>query len=168
MTDYKNGLIYTIRSPHTEKIYIGSTCQRMSKRLYTHRHNYKAYKNGTSTYITSYKILELGDEYIELLEAYPCNSRIELHKREGELIREYKDICVNKIIAGRTRKEYYEDNIEHAKKYRQDNKEYIKQNKATKHMCYCGIPYRRDNIPRHNKSNRHIKYMLNPFIKMNL
>ena len=125
MTDYKKGLIYTIRSPHTDNIYIGSTCQRLSKRLYAHRDNYRSYKNGATKYMTSYKILEFGDEYIELLESYPCNSKMELHKREGELIRQYKDVCVNRCITGRTRKQYKCENKEQIKQYYQENKEKI-------------------------------------------
>ena len=34
---YKNGKIYTIRSNQCEKYYIGSTIQRLSKRLYEHK-----------------------------------------------------------------------------------------------------------------------------------
>lgn len=129
MTDYKNGLIYTIRSPHTDNIYIGSTCQRLSKRLYAHRCNYKSHKDGAIKYMTSYKILEFGDEYIELLETYPCNSKIELHKREGELIREYRNVCVNVCVAGRAKKQWKIENKEHVikqgKEYRDLNKEKI-------------------------------------------
>jgi len=129
MTDYKKGLIYTIRSPHTDNIYIGSTCQRLSKRLYAHKSNFRKYKNGATKYITSYKILEFGDAYIELLESYPCNNKIELCKREGEVIREYKNICVNKYIAGKTLKKYYQENKEQVKQYYQENKEQIKEKK---------------------------------------
>ena len=238
MTDYKNGLIYTIRSPHTDNIYIGSTCQRLSKRLYMHRNGYNSHKNGSGKYTSSHKIIEFGDEYIELLETYPCNSKIELHKREGELIREYKDVCVNMCVAGRTKKQwrmenkerieqYYEDNKEHIKQYRQqyrcdnkeqikeyreknkehmkqyyqenkerykqykcDNKEQIKQyrcdnkeqiNEYSKqyyqknktryaeiHHCDCGGHYRLKHKPRHEKSKKHLNYMSNPFINMNL
>ena len=46
--------------------------------------------------------------YIELFENFPCNSKEELNKREGEIIREIG--TVNKTIAGRTHKEYYETN----------------------------------------------------------
>ena len=62
--------------------------------------------------------------YIELFENFPCNSKEELNKREGEIIREIG--TVNKQIAGRTYKEYYEDNkdemLKKMKEYRQNNK----------------------------------------------
>ena len=174
MTDYKNGLIYTIRSPHTDNIYIGSTCQRLSKRLYTHKNNFRQHKNGAIKYMTSYKILELGDEYIELLEACPCNSKIELHKREGELIREYRNICVNKSIAGRTDKQYrmenkekialvdqkrYYNNIdrehERKRKYREQNKDKFTE----RHNCECGGHYTINHKARHEKSKKHLDFM---------
>ena len=38
---YAQGKIYAIRSPSTDKIYIGSTCDTLAKRLYGHRVHYK-------------------------------------------------------------------------------------------------------------------------------
>ena len=57
------------------------------------------------------------------------NSRDELTSREGEIIRQYKSECecVNMCIAGRTDKEYYQDNKEKIKQYREENKEYLKE-----------------------------------------
>jgi hypothetical protein len=128
MPNYQNGKIYTIRSHQTENIYIGSTTQPLTKRLSKHKADYKRYnKNNNNKYYSSFKIVKYEDVYIELYELYPCNSNEELHKREGELIRELD--CVNKYIAGRTKKEYNEDNKEDIfikkKQYREDNKEKI-------------------------------------------
>jgi len=134
--DYQGGKIYTIRAPATDKYYIGSTTQTLPKRLYKHRNNLKCYQNGKYPNITSFQILELEGAYIELLELYPCNSKVELERREGELIREHRDNCVNNRIAGRTVKEYREDNKEIIKakmcEYREANKEQIKV-KAREH-----------------------------------
>ena len=80
------------------------------KKLNDHKKNYKAYLNGTYQFVTSFKILELGDAYIELLEEINCDNKNQLEKREGELIREHKNNCVNRCIAGRTKQEYYIDN----------------------------------------------------------
>jgi hypothetical protein len=136
--DYTKGKIYCIRSPNTDLIYIGSTCQKLSQRMGEHRINIK--KNN----ITSKIIFEYGDAYIELLENYPCNNKEELLKKEGEHIR--SNNCCNKCIPSRTpkeyyeqyrekikeyQKEYYEDNKEHKKEYRERNKEkqYYEDNK---------------------------------------
>ena len=62
---------------------------------------------------------------LELYENYPCNNKKELERREGEIIRQFKaDInynVINKAIAGRTHKEYTEDNkdkiLEQKKQY---------------------------------------------------
>ena len=76
--------------------------------------------------------------YIELFENFPCNSKEELNKREGEIIREIG--TVNKQIAGRTKKEYYEDNKD---KMKQHYKEYQEKNKDM--IAEKNKKYRQDN-----------------------
>ena len=95
---YNTSMIYTIRSPTTDKYYIGSTTQKLCKRFGDHKINYKKYLDAKHHFVTSYKILELGDAYIELLEEINCDNKTQLEKREGELIREHKNNCVNKRI----------------------------------------------------------------------
>jgi hypothetical protein len=116
MVNYQNGKIYKLWSPSKNIIYIGSTTQPLCKRLVVHLSNYKAYnKDNTKKYLTSYLVLECEDYKIELLEEYACNNRQQLEKKEGEHIRNNE--CCNKIIVGRTDKEYYLDNIEKIKEY---------------------------------------------------
>ncbi len=142
---YNNSFIYTIRSPHTDKFYIGSTTQKLCKRFANHKSAYNLYvNNNLKSFITSFKIIELGDSYIELLEEINCDSKIQLEMREGELIRIHKDLCVNKFIAGRTDELYYLDNIDkinqykkqyyidHADKIKQSNKQYRLNKKTPK------------------------------------
>jgi beta-N-acetylglucosaminidase len=66
-----------------------------------------------------------NDWYIELYENYPCSCRDELDKREGEVIRLIGTL--NKAIAGRSDKEYYNDNIEKIKAYLIENADKIKE-----------------------------------------
>lgn len=103
MASYANSCIYTIRSPHTDKYYIGSTRSPLRKRLYEHTNSYKVWCKTTDIvaqrYLTSYEILKYGDAYIELLEEYPCENAQQLHKREGEHIRLHSN-CVNIKMAG--------------------------------------------------------------------
>ena len=115
---YNKSMIYTIRSPHTENYYIGSTTQKLCKRFSDHNIKYKLYLDASHHFVTSFKILELGDAYIELLEDYTCDNKTQLEKREGEFIREHKDNCVNKRIEGRTKKEYTVDTKEHRQIYK--------------------------------------------------
>ena len=118
---YNKSMIYTIRSPSIDKYYIGSTTQLLCKRFGDHKINYKGYLNGTYQFVTSFKILELGDSYIELLEEINCENKNQLQKREGEFIREHKNNCVNKRIEGRTKKEHHE----YHKQYNIQNKDKI-------------------------------------------
>ena len=127
---YQRGKIYTIRSHITPLVYVGSTIEpRLSNRLGAHRRNYKQYKNNTSRYCTSYDIFEVDENcYIELYENYPCENKAQLDRREGEVIRELD--CCNKVVAGRTRGEHYQDNKgkirEREKKYYEINPEKAK------------------------------------------
>jgi hypothetical protein len=136
MPNYQQGKIYKIVSNIDDDIcYIGSTtrpllCQRMEQ----HRISYRRWKNGKRGLTTSYEMFEkYGVENcsIELIEIVPCNSKDELNKKEGEHIRNLN--CVNRCIAGRTNKEYYEANkdtiIDRHKEYYEANKDDITQHK---------------------------------------
>ena len=97
--NFQNGKIYAIRSHQTDKIYIGSTTQTLAVRFGGHKKNMDC---------SSIQILEFGDAYIELLEEFPCANKMQLNRREGELIRLHN--CLNKRIEGRTKSEHYVDN----------------------------------------------------------
>jgi hypothetical protein len=107
---YQNGLIYAIRSHQTEEVYVGSTVQTLAQRMSGHRRGFKRYRGGKGNYVTSFEILKHPDAYIELLEACPCDTKAELHRREGQLMREMP--CVNRCIAGRTHEAYRQENRE--------------------------------------------------------
>ena len=127
---YLGGKIYSIRSYLTDKIYIGSTVQRLSNRLSEHKKDFDRYNNGKLIkYVSSSEIIKYGDAYIELIEDFPCDNKEQLNRREGEFIRKNKDIIVNKRVAGQTNKEYRELNKEKKNKwlitYNENNKEII-------------------------------------------
>jgi hypothetical protein len=93
MPDYQQGKIYAIRSPHTEKVYIGSTVSSLAKRFSQH-------KRGTCG-CSSKEIIDCGDSYIELVENIPCNSKEELFRKEAQIMRETPNcinICVPKTL----------------------------------------------------------------------
>ena len=120
---YNNSMIYTIRSPHTDKFYIGSTTQKLCRRFANHKSAYDLYVKYKRNYVTSYKIIELGDSYIELLEEINCVTKTQLEMREGELIRLHKDLCINKNMAG-TR---HQINIDIANKKLQNKQDKIQK-----------------------------------------
>jgi len=108
-----------IWSPNTGKVYIGSTTQPLYKRWWEHK------SRAANRRTTANDIIDLGDAKIELIEEYPCASKNELDRREGQIIRERT--CVNMVIPGRTPAEYYQDNKERIAEYRQENKERMKE-----------------------------------------
>ena len=83
MPNYQNGKLYTIRSHQTDKVYVGSTVQELSVRMAGHRSDFKGYTKGGTNYVTSFELLKYNDAYIELIELYPCNSKVELDRGEG-------------------------------------------------------------------------------------
>lgn len=118
--NYQQGKIYSIRSHQTDQIYIGSTTQSLCRRFVKHKQ--------PTNKSNSKEILKYEDAYIELIELFPCNSKEELNRKEGEHIRASNN-CVNKRIAGRTNKEYYDTNhdkiAEQQKEYYQNNHDKI-------------------------------------------
>jgi hypothetical protein len=176
-TDYKTGYIYSIRSNKTDKIYIGSTFQRLSKRFYEHKISYKCYlKLGkTRNKCSSKEIIKYNNSYIELIKEVKVKNRQELVKYEGEEQRKNKNILVNYQLAWRTDEEkkiktreknkiYYEKNpTEHkikVKKYYNKNKLIInkRRREAPKIKCdLCDCEIRKNDFNRHLKSKKHIK-----------
>lgn len=106
MPDYSKGKIYKIVAPDGSQ-YIGSTTQTLLKRFSNHKSGYILWKDGRGHFITCYDLFVKYGIYnceIKLVEDYPCKTRHELEDREGIIIRE--SCCINKVIAGRTRKEW--------------------------------------------------------------
>lgn len=126
MVNYQDGKVYVIKSPNTDKCYIGSTTKKyLSQRMEVHRYDHQRYLDGKRWKITSFEIFEAGDAYITLLENFPCNSIDELHARERWYIENYDGNVVNKVHPTRTRKQWDQDNMDHIKsrnkKYRESN-----------------------------------------------
>jgi len=174
MPDYKNGKIYKLWSPERDEIYIGSTTQPLYARKSQHKKNLNC----------SSKILyeKYTDVRIELLECFPCDNKEELTKKEGEYIR--NNNCVNKMIAGRTKKEYNKEYLEnnktkikeqmkeyrennkekfreYDKKWYENNKEKIKERESQKYTCECGRTFRIGDKARHERSLIHSKFVGN-------
>ena len=167
---YENGKIYRIWSLDTDKIYIGSTCDTLSHRFCNHKSKYKYWKNGNRLFYSSFNLFEMvGIENckIELEHNFACNNKTELNKEEGRIQRLYKDIIVNRAIAGRTQKEYEqyhkqkikEYKQEYNKEYYQENKQEINQNQKQKHDCECGGKYTNQNKSTHFKTPKHLNHI---------
>ena len=168
MVNYQKGKIYTIRSRNSDNVYVGSTCNVLRKRIYEHKTDYKNWINGNPKYISSYEVLKDGACYIELFEKYPCNSKDELKRREGEVMRSME--CVNKKKwIGMTREEMKEHWKEYYKEYHKNR--YKKKDKKTpstynpnnpnfiRIKCECGHVVRTCMMSRHKRSGTHIYFM---------
>ena len=189
MTNYQQGKIYKIISPHTDKIYIGSTCKEyLSQRLAGHKNHFKLYqKTGKGGNLGSYELLQLGDVEIILIESYPCNTKDELTARERHWYDLNKVLAVNKYKPSITYEEklknhkelhiqnrdkeleqmanYRENNYDAIKKNKdswyQENKNRLKEKNSIKYTCECGSEYTHQNKSRHLKSKIHINLLLN-------
>ena len=127
---YDNGKIYKLWSLETNEIYVGSTIQPLHKRLYEHRSRARKQILNYALY-TEMNKFGIDTFNIELIEDYPCKSLNELQKKEGYWIRELQ-ASLNKIIAGRTSKEYRNEHKEQIYAYNktwvQANAEKVKDN----------------------------------------
>ena len=119
MPDFSKAKIYKIACNVTGLVYIGSTIQKLSKRLSNHRYDYKKYLNNKFHYVTSFKILKNDYYEIILIEDFSSKRIEQLHARERFWIENTE--CENIVIPTRTMKERRHNNKENLDKY---NKEY--------------------------------------------
>ena len=144
LNKYEKGKIYKITDLGYNKMYIGSTCENLSKRMARHRAGYNYKRKNEKKNCASFRLFDefgIDNCKIELVENYPCSSKEELFKREGFYIQ--SNDCLNKLIMGRTKKDWYEDNkeyvykkkknkqwrIENENQYKQTNRKYYDNNK---------------------------------------
>jgi len=184
MPDYQKGKIYKLWSPQgtEDEIYFGSTTDELYKRKSSH-------KNKSSLCKSKILFEKYDDVRIEIIEEYPCNNKEELLKKEGEYIRNNK--CLNQVIPDRTKKEWFQDNkeqikeyreqnkeriaeqikewrednkeaiAEYIKEYREKNKEELKEKSKEKITCECGCIITKTDLARHKKTNKHITLLEN-------
>ena len=108
MKDYSKSKLYTIRCRTDETlIYVGATIQSLCERKASHKKDSKDEKKRKRLLYSKING-DWTDWYFEPLCDFPCNNKEELSKKEGELIRQMGTL--NGRIAGRTRKEHYQDN----------------------------------------------------------
>lgn len=137
MRNYANGKIYKIWSPKTDMVYIGATTQPLSKRCYGHKIKFQYYCEGNEAcYLTSFEIIDIDPDFrMDLIEEYPCENKEQLNRREGEIILQHVN-SINRIVSGRTRKEY----------------------RTLRHFCdVCKVDVMLNHRARHEKSKTHIE-----------
>lgn len=108
--DYQNGKVYQILNYVTDDVYVGSTCQSLSKRMSKHR---GVMNNKTCKHRPLYSLMRKHGRdnfYIELIEEYPCDNKDQLRAREGFYQRERATLNIR--VEGRTTQEYNIQNKE--------------------------------------------------------
>lgn len=143
----QRGIIYAL-SNDLGQLYIGSTTEPANVRFSKHKNAYKRFRNGLPVSMCSAFTVFGGCQPNEvptmnILEELDVNTRAELLRREGHYIRENAAICVNKLVAGRTKLEHYRENAEQVKQksreYYNRNKEMIKQRRRYIRLLALGL-----------------------------
>ena len=90
--DFRKGQVYIIECQ--DKVYIGSTIKSLDEVFKEHK--------SVSNKSTSKILFELGEPTIKLLEAFSCDNKSELLKRESEIMLDYPNRVnrFNKHILG--------------------------------------------------------------------
>jgi hypothetical protein len=153
---YKEGFIYLIESADGCLKYIGSTSN-FQKRMNEHKCDYYRYVNKKFHYCSSFDIIKDPGYTSKILEKHINIMDNDLRKREGEIIRQYKG--VNKIITGRTQKEWRIDNNDKIKTYSKNYNESHKAEINKKMTCKCGGRYTKINKTHHEKSTLHKDFL---------
>jgi len=171
MVNYQLGKIYKIVDLSTDECYVGSTCQpTLAKRLQGHVRQYRQYSKGKMRFTTSFLIIANKNYDIELIEDYPCDSKVELHKRERYhttsracvnknknqgLIAELGDEAYNRLYKQEYRAKYKGKIADYRKVYNEIHKEEIRFKRTVLNHCDCGGSYQTSNKSRHMNSLKH-------------
>ena len=84
--------IYKISSGETDSVYVGSTQYELKQRLCKHRTDYKRFKAGLRTNISSFEIVQFNDAKIELV----CLCDKENRCTEEKRVQDETENCINK------------------------------------------------------------------------
>ena len=133
--------IYKITCSETGKIYVGSTCRSLRRRLVEHKR--KRGKCMTRDFI---------DPKIEMIDL--CEDREEMLLSEAFFIRQIN--CVNKVKPCPTEKE----KKEYKASWYQENAERIKQKGQVMVNCACGAKIKKCSLAAHLKSATHLNKIL--------
>ena len=153
------------------------------QQLGLHKTDFKYWKAGEKNKVNSAEIFDLygiDNCHIVLLENVECETIKDLHIKEGHYIRRLE--TVNKNVAGRTNKQYREENNEkekerhkiyhqnhktEAKEYYEKNKEKIKKSakewilkNKTIIYCDCGGHYQSYEHKKHFNTLKHLEWFM--------
>jgi predicted GIY-YIG superfamily endonuclease len=159
--------IYKIycKDENIKDCYVGST-KDLQNRKRTHKFDCKN-KN-----INVYKFIKENGDFdnfeFKVIETLMCDNKNDAYIRERYWIEELK-ATLNTVVPSRTKKEYKQywinsfDYSNHRKiadkKYKEHNKDKLRQKKNEKLLCECGCEYMRSHKVRHCQSKKHQNYL---------
>jgi len=183
--NYSNTIMYKIvcNDLNITDSYVGHTTNFKSRKI---EHKYSCNKEDNKSYNCKvYQFIRANGGWdnwsMIMIEEYNGNNKLEILKREREIIEELKS-TLNFEIPSRTKKEYREDNkdkildrlkiyykenkdkiLEKQKKYSEENKDKIKE----KINCECGGCFRKNGKSRHIKTKLHQDYITSVDVAQN-
>ena len=157
MVDYMLSLIYKVVDIRLVQgdagycVYVGSTTQKLTMRMYEHRHKSKSKWAPFHKYINDEG---LHNFEIVLVEPCPCRCRAELNMREEHW----------RCKLGPTHNVYraYRTKVQETEARRKDQKKHYHEtvDKINKKVrCECGTTISKQNIAQHRKSKKHERLM---------
>ena len=141
---YQNTLIYGIQCMVTGEMYVGGTTTTLEERMKGHRTDHRTDRK---VVCTSNPIIDRGNYKAYEIQRWPCKTRREALKLEGDWQRAYKasfgDFVVNKRMEGQGpeakkayRKEYRETHKEERSAYGKEYRETRKEEKKAYDKVY--------------------------------
>lgn len=127
--------IYIIRSPNTEKVYIGSTINDLHVRKSKHYNDFSRYNRKILHYKTSYEVIKAGDCIFDTLAVIDVPTKLDMYKLEAFYIKQYPT-AINK------------------QKPSNQHPALCKE-----HTCVCGATCFLSSLTNHVRSKRHISFM---------
>ena len=178
---YNNAKIYKLFEEETGYFYIGSTCQSLSKRYYTHKCD--AIRQPERKVYKCYNSLGWENVKITLIEEHFLDNKEQLLREENRVIEMYlnDEKCLNSKRAIFNEEEYkkeqnikhkiynknnperykqwnhtyYEKNKDKLKNYYDENRESVLQRMNERYICGCGAENSHCNRRRHERSKKH-------------
>ena len=147
--NYREGIIFKISSPHTEKIYIGCSSLPLKRAVSGLRASAKFRKLSCNI------LFQAGDIKSEVLAKFRDITVLEMRKKLGIIQAQHLDKCVNTNRAGRTNADRYRETKMQLKMYR-ENKDACNRRHALNNMRIRGLPPRPLTILKYNITDEEI------------
>ena len=146
---FREGIVYKISSPNTDKIYIGCSSLPLKKAVSGLRACARFRKLSCNI------LFQAGDIKSEILAKFQDITVSEMRRQVGIIQTKHLDKCVNTNRAGRTNADRYQETKRQLKNY-QENKYSCNRRHALVNMRTRGLPPRPKTILKYNITDEEI------------